>query len=79
IAKRISKIPPELPPHLTHVKPGITGWAQVNGWRGETATIELMRRRIECDVWYAKNASIPLDLAILLRTLAEVVRMRQAY
>ncbi len=62
-----------------HVKPGITGWAQVNGLRGETSSPELMRRRVEADIWYAKNASILLDLRILLLTVVEVLRQRNAY
>jgi Undecaprenyl-phosphate glucose phosphotransferase len=52
-----------------HVKPGITGWAQVHGYRGETPTTELMARRIELDLWYINNWSIWLDIAILFRTL----------
>lgn len=52
-----------------HVKPGLTGWAQVNGYRGETSTLELMEKRVECDLWYIKNWSIWLDARILLRTL----------
>jgi undecaprenyl-phosphate galactose phosphotransferase/putative colanic acid biosynthesis UDP-glucose lipid carrier transferase len=62
-----------------HVKPGITGWAQVNGLRGETSDIELMRRRVEYDIWYAKNASIVLDIAIILRTIVEIFRQKNAY
>lgn len=62
-----------------HVKPGITGWAQVNGLRGETATLDLMYRRIEHDLWYAVHASILLDIEILVRTAYEVVRRRNAY
>jgi Undecaprenyl-phosphate glucose phosphotransferase len=62
-----------------HVKPGITGWAQVNGLRGETADIERMHRRIEFDVWYALNASLLLDFEILARTVIEVCRPRNAY
>lgn len=50
------------------VKPGITGWAQVNGYRGETRTLEDMRRRIELDLQYIDNWSLFLDLKILLRT-----------
>ncbi len=50
------------------VKPGITGWAQVNGYRGETRTLEDMRRRIELDLQYIDNWSLGLDLKILLRT-----------
>ena len=52
-----------------HVKPGLTGWAQINGLRGETQTVDVMARRIEYDVWYIKNWSMWLDFRILLRTL----------
>lgn len=62
-----------------HVKPGMTGWAQVNGLRGPTPTLDLMWRRIEHDLWYAMNASITLDLKILAMTLVEVLRQRNAY
>jgi Undecaprenyl-phosphate glucose phosphotransferase len=62
-----------------HVKPGMTGWAQVNGLRGATQEIDLMYRRIEYDLWYALNASILFDCEILLRTVAEVFRQRNAY
>jgi Undecaprenyl-phosphate glucose phosphotransferase len=51
------------------VKPGITGWAQVNGYRGETDTIEKMQRRIECDLYYIDNWSFMLDIQIILMTL----------
>lgn len=51
-----------------HVKPGITGWAQVNGYRGETRALELMQKRVEYDLWYINNWSPWLDLKILLRT-----------
>jgi undecaprenyl-phosphate galactose phosphotransferase/putative colanic acid biosynthesis UDP-glucose lipid carrier transferase len=62
-----------------HVKPGLTGWAQVNGLRGETATLDLMYRRIEYDLWYAANASVFLDIEILARTAIEVLRDRNVY
>ena len=62
-----------------HVKPGLTGWAQVNGYRGETAQIELMERRVECDLWYIKNWSFWLDLRILVRTCFELARGGNAY
>jgi Undecaprenyl-phosphate glucose phosphotransferase len=51
------------------VKPGITGWAQVNGLRGETDTVENMERRLEHDLYYIENWSLSLDLRIILRTL----------
>ena len=47
------------------VRPGITGWAQANGWRGETDSEEKMRRRVEYDLWYIRNWSIILDLKII--------------
>ena len=62
-----------------HVKPGVTGWAQVNGLRGETPTVDLMFRRIEFDLWYAANSSVMLDLQILVRTLFTVLRQDNAY
>jgi putative colanic acid biosynthesis UDP-glucose lipid carrier transferase len=61
------------------VRPGITGWAQVNGLRGETDTVEKMRARVEYDIDYLKNWSLWLDLKILLRTMIVVLRDRQAY
>jgi len=62
-----------------HVKPGITGWAQVNGLRGETSTLELMSERVKFDLWYINHWSIWLDVWILFRTVAEVLRRRNAY
>lgn len=61
------------------VKPGVTGWAQVNGYRGGTPTIELMQKRVEHDLWYARHASIALDILILARTPIELLRGRNAY
>ena len=57
-----------------HVKPGITGWAQVNGQRGETRRVEDMARRIDLDLWYIDNWSLTLDLRILWRTCFELAR-----
>jgi polysaccharide biosynthesis protein PslA len=51
------------------VKPGITGWAQVNGWRGETDTREKIENRVKCDLYYIENWSLLLDLKILVLTL----------
>jgi Undecaprenyl-phosphate glucose phosphotransferase len=61
-----------------NVKPGITGWAQVNGLRGETDTDEKMARRVAYDHWYIDNWSFWLDLAILLRTLFSARAFRNA-
>jgi Undecaprenyl-phosphate glucose phosphotransferase len=52
-----------------NVKPGITGWAQANGYRGDTDTLEKMQRRVECDLYYIDNWSLFLDLKIILMTL----------
>jgi len=62
-----------------HVKPGITGWAQVNGFRGETPELDLMKKRIDLDLWYIDNWSFWLDLWIVVRTCFEIVRGRNAY
>jgi Undecaprenyl-phosphate glucose phosphotransferase len=51
------------------VKPGITGWAQVNGWRGPTDTIEQVERRVEHDIFYIENWSLMLDLVIVIKTV----------
>jgi putative colanic acid biosynthesis UDP-glucose lipid carrier transferase len=61
------------------VRPGITGWAQINGCRGETATLEKMQARIEYDLDYLKHWSISLDLWILFKTVWVVVAGRNAY
>ena len=52
-----------------HVKPGVTGWAQVQGFRGETSTIELMEKRIQHDLWYIDNWTLWLDFKIVIRTM----------
>jgi len=51
------------------VKPGITGWAQVNGFRGETDTLDKMEKRVEHDLWYIDNWSLGLDLKIIAMTI----------
>nr|NIS41067.1 undecaprenyl-phosphate glucose phosphotransferase [Desulfuromonadales bacterium] len=61
------------------VKPGITGWAQVNGWRGETDTADKIRKRIEHDLYYIENWSLGLDLKILLMTIFTVLKGENAY
>jgi undecaprenyl-phosphate galactose phosphotransferase/putative colanic acid biosynthesis UDP-glucose lipid carrier transferase len=62
-----------------HVRPGLTGWAQIHGLRGETARLELMEQRVAFDLWYIKNWSFWLDLHIIVRTFFELVRRRHAY
>ena len=61
------------------VKPGITGLAQVNGWRGETESLEKMERRIEDDHRYIREWSLWMDMKILLKTLLVVLRQEEAY
>ena len=61
------------------VKPGMTGWAQVNGSRGEVSTVAQLARRTELDLWYIQHASVGLDLWILLRTVNIVILNRGAY
>jgi len=61
------------------IKPGITGWAQVNGLRGETQVLEKMKARIEFDLYYLRNWSIWLDMWIVLRTVWVVMRRDNAY
>lgn len=62
-----------------HVKPGLTGWAQVNGHRGPTPNLSDIQGRVECDLWYIDNWSLRLDLRIMIRTVLEVMRARNAY
>lgn len=61
------------------VKPGITGWAQVNGWRGETDTQEKIQKRVEHDLYYIENWSAFFDLYILLRTPFALLNTESAY
>jgi Undecaprenyl-phosphate glucose phosphotransferase len=62
-----------------HVKPGLTGWAQINGFRGETCTVELMKRRVELDLWYIDNWSLWLDVKIIARTFVSILFQPAAY
>jgi Undecaprenyl-phosphate glucose phosphotransferase len=62
-----------------HMKPGITGWAQIRGNRGETPTVQSMKERVDLDIWYVDNWSIALDAQIILLTALEVTRGRNAY
>jgi putative colanic acid biosynthesis UDP-glucose lipid carrier transferase len=61
------------------VKPGITGWAQVNGYRGETETVEKMKKRIEFDLAYLRNWSLGLDTYIILKTVKMMFFDKNAY
>jgi putative colanic acid biosynthesis UDP-glucose lipid carrier transferase len=61
------------------VRPGITGWAQVNGCRGETSTLEKMGKRVEYDLEYLRNWSLSLDLWIITKTMLVVFRDENAY
>ena len=56
------------------VKPGITGWAQVNGYRVETSDIFMMQKRVEFDIWYIENWSPWLDLKVIIMTLYSMVK-----
>jgi Undecaprenyl-phosphate glucose phosphotransferase len=61
------------------VRPGITGWAQINGWRGETDTSEKIERRVEHDLYYIENWSIWLDIYILAMTPVALADSKSAY
>ena len=58
-----------------HVRPGITGWAQVNGWRGDTS----IRKRIECDIYYIENWTFMFDLKVLFLTISKGFINKNAY
>lgn len=62
-----------------HVRPGITGWAQVNGYRGETRTVADIEQRTKLDLWYIDNWTLSLDFRILFMTVIEVLRGENAY
>jgi Undecaprenyl-phosphate glucose phosphotransferase len=61
------------------VKPGITGWAQINGWRGETDTPEKIQKRVEHDIYYIENWSLLLDVYILIKTPFALLKSENAY
>lgn len=60
------------------VKPGVTGWAQVHGFRGDTRDSSLMEKRVEYDVWYLENWSILLDVKIVIITAWQVIAGKHA-
>ncbi len=62
-----------------HVKPGITGWAQVNGFRGRTCTVSDIEKRLALDLWYIDNWSLALDFKITLMTVIEIAKGENAY
>jgi Undecaprenyl-phosphate glucose phosphotransferase len=62
-----------------HVKPGLTGWAQIHGCRGPTPTAADIKRRVDYDLWYIDNWNLRLDCLIIVRTALEVFRGRNAY
>jgi lipopolysaccharide/colanic/teichoic acid biosynthesis glycosyltransferase len=61
------------------VRPGLTGWAQINGWRGETDTPEKIQKRVEHDLYYIENWSILLDVYILAMTPFALIKAENAY
>lgn len=66
--------------HTRHkVKPGITGWAQINGWRGETDTEEKILKRVEYDIYYIENWSVSFDIVIILKTVLSLIHKENAY
>ncbi len=62
-----------------HVTPGLTGWAQVNGLRGETRALATMENRVKHDIWYINNWSVWLDIQIIVRTAATLLAHKHAY
>jgi Undecaprenyl-phosphate glucose phosphotransferase len=65
--------------HRYRIKPGITGWAQVNGYRGETDRLEKMQKRVEHDLYYLRNWSFTLDMKIVAATILHGFTNRNAY
>ena len=62
-----------------HVKPGLTGWAQVNGYRGEMRTISDIEERVKYDLWYIDNWSFATDIKIIFMTVTELINGKNAY
>ena len=73
----VSLVPTYAKRHL--VKPGLTGWAQIHGFRGETETPEKMARRVAFDVEYIKRWGVGLDVAIIVRTIPALLKRTNAY
>jgi putative colanic acid biosynthesis UDP-glucose lipid carrier transferase len=70
-------IPKYMQRHI--VKPGITGWAQINGWRGETDLLEKMEKRVDFDLHYVNNWSVWLDIKIIILTAIKGFINKNAY
>ena len=73
----VEKFKEEIPKYMVkhQVRPGITGWAQVNGWRGDTS----IEKRIECDIYYIENWSFKFDIKIILLTFFKGFINKNAY
>ena len=65
--------------YRNHVKPGLTGWAQVNGYRGEMRTISDTEERVKYDLWYIDNWSLATDIRIMCMTVSELINAKNAY
>jgi lipopolysaccharide/colanic/teichoic acid biosynthesis glycosyltransferase len=65
--------------HRYRIKPGITGWAQINGLRGETDSVDKMQQRVEADLYYLSNWSFALDMQIVFATIVRGFIHRNAY
>ena len=61
------------------LKPGITGWAQINGFRGETKELNQMKKRVEHDIWYMENWSLLLDLKVMFMTALSIFSNENAF
>jgi len=57
-----------------YIKPGVTGWAQVNGFRGETTKLKQMEKRVEFDIWYIENWTFLLDIRIIFKTILNIFK-----
>ena len=62
-----------------HVKPGLTGWAQINGYRGEMRTIADIEQRVKYDLWYIDNWNLATDIKIIFATAIKVLNSENAY
>ena len=72
--RHLSDVAPELTSYSCQIKAGISGWAQVHGYRGETKDPFLMKKRVRYDVWYIEHWTFWLDLQIITQTLVNMVK-----